>query len=245
MGFTVEWFPENQMIRMRNTEGEEVLLQIGYPQFQVRGEMVDLDVPAQIINDRTMLPLRAIVEALEAQVEWNQEERLVSIYWQDDTPPPSEEISAITPVQQAVKDFVIAQGDVHEFLANHLTEYPVIVVDGVPMAVPKDGTIHLGGTPTTGAVRSKAQTRTLNSVRVNPLINFVEMEYVEVQQYPKIILAKSDDAESILVEYMKNRGFDEDESGRMGEILRFENEFISQYVLFSSNPLFSKWTWRE
>jgi len=72
MGFNIEWFPENQMVRMRDHEGEEVLLQIGYPQFQVTGEMVDLDVPAQIINDRTMLPLRAIVEALEAQVEWNQ-----------------------------------------------------------------------------------------------------------------------------------------------------------------------------
>jgi len=39
----------------------------------------------------------------------------------------------LTPVQQAVKDFVIAQGDVHEFLENHLAEYPVIVVDGVPI----------------------------------------------------------------------------------------------------------------
>ena len=57
-----------------------------------------------------------------------------------------------------------------------MTEYPVIVVDGVPMAVPKDGVIYLGGPKTTGAVYPKAQTRTLNSVRVNPLINFVEID---------------------------------------------------------------------
>ncbi len=35
-------------------------------------------MPPQIINDRTMVPLRAIFEALGASVEWNQETKTVT-----------------------------------------------------------------------------------------------------------------------------------------------------------------------
>ena len=34
-------------------------------------EEVKLDVPAQIINDRTLIPLRAASEALGAEVSWD------------------------------------------------------------------------------------------------------------------------------------------------------------------------------
>lgn len=37
------------------------------------GKPITFDVPAQIINDRTMVPLRAIFEALGADVEWHDE----------------------------------------------------------------------------------------------------------------------------------------------------------------------------
>ncbi len=39
---------------------------------------VEFDVPPQIINDRTMVPLRAIFEAMGAEVEWNEEIQTVS-----------------------------------------------------------------------------------------------------------------------------------------------------------------------
>ena len=46
---------------------------------------VILDVPAQIINDRIMVPLRAIGEALDAGVEWNGETQTVSITYNADS----------------------------------------------------------------------------------------------------------------------------------------------------------------
>lgn len=46
---------------------------------------VTLDVPAQIMNDRTMIPLRAIGEALDAEVEWNGEVRVIDITTKDKT----------------------------------------------------------------------------------------------------------------------------------------------------------------
>lgn len=44
----------------------------------VDGNTVNFDVPPQIINDRTMVPVRAIFEALGAAVEWNNETRTVT-----------------------------------------------------------------------------------------------------------------------------------------------------------------------
>ena len=44
----------------------------------VDGVAVNFDVPPQIINDRTMVPVRAIFEALGASVEWNNETRTVT-----------------------------------------------------------------------------------------------------------------------------------------------------------------------
>jgi hypothetical protein len=38
-----------------------------------------LDVPAQIVNNRTLVPVRAISEAFGAKVEWNGEIRTVTI----------------------------------------------------------------------------------------------------------------------------------------------------------------------
>lgn len=43
----------------------------------VDGKAVNFDVAPQIINDRTMVPLRAIFEALGSTVEWNQETKTI------------------------------------------------------------------------------------------------------------------------------------------------------------------------
>jgi hypothetical protein len=42
------------------------------------GEQIAFDVPPQIIDGRTMVPLRAIFEALDAEVDWNAETRTVT-----------------------------------------------------------------------------------------------------------------------------------------------------------------------
>lgn len=42
------------------------------------GKMLTFDVPPQIINERTMVPVRTIFEALGAKVEWNQETQTVT-----------------------------------------------------------------------------------------------------------------------------------------------------------------------
>ncbi len=47
-------------------------------------EYIEFDVQPRLINDRTMVPLRAIFEALGAEVEWNGDTQTVSAI-RDDT----------------------------------------------------------------------------------------------------------------------------------------------------------------
>ena len=51
-------------------EGEEITVLIN-------NEKLVTDVAPQLVNDRTMLPLRAIFEALDAQVTWIGEDQLI------------------------------------------------------------------------------------------------------------------------------------------------------------------------
>ena len=43
----------------------------------VNGSVLEPPVPAQIVNDRTMLPMRSIFERLGAQVTWLEEDRII------------------------------------------------------------------------------------------------------------------------------------------------------------------------
>lgn len=93
MGAEVTWVPETQQVSIwRNIPrcydagsghypiiGEdhyEVLFQIGnktmtYTDPQVTDAVYTLDVPAQLINNKTMIPLRAACEYMAATVEWD------------------------------------------------------------------------------------------------------------------------------------------------------------------------------
>ncbi|HHY41425.1 MAG TPA: hypothetical protein GX514_01020 [Thermoanaerobacterales bacterium] len=73
-------------------------------------------------------------------------------------------------------------------------------------------------------------------------ILFTEKEYVEIQKYPKVILAKPSVS---LSDYMESRGFREDKENQMGALHRFINDDTAQYVVYSTNMCFSKWKWQE
>lgn len=50
------------------------------PRIFLDGKEVTSDVPAQIVNGRTMLPLRAVAEALGKTVEWDEQSQFVRIF---------------------------------------------------------------------------------------------------------------------------------------------------------------------
>lgn len=60
-------------------------LQIGKTEITINDEKKVLDVAPVIVNDRTMVPLRAIAEGLLADVAWNEATRTVTIKLGEDT----------------------------------------------------------------------------------------------------------------------------------------------------------------
>ncbi len=55
-----------------------IIMHIGYEIMNAGNEQITLDVPPQIINDRTMVPLRAIFEAIGADVQWDDATRTIT-----------------------------------------------------------------------------------------------------------------------------------------------------------------------
>ena len=76
LGASVEWDQATRTVS--STLGEDYIsLAVGSTTLIKNGEDVTLDVPAQIINDRTMVPARAIAEAYGVGVEWDAASRTV------------------------------------------------------------------------------------------------------------------------------------------------------------------------
>jgi hypothetical protein len=78
LGFTIDWNAQTQSVMLEGT-GYIALVQIGSYDMSVNGDTVLLDVPAQILNSRTMLPVRAISEATGFEVRWDSANRIVDI----------------------------------------------------------------------------------------------------------------------------------------------------------------------
>ena len=84
LGCYVDWDSANRMAVIGNDE-KTILIPIDSKSMQLYDIATDtssdikLDVPAMIINDSTMIPLRAVGEALGAKVDWRQETKTVLI----------------------------------------------------------------------------------------------------------------------------------------------------------------------
>lgn len=78
MGATVTWDNTSQTVTASH-DGSTITLKIGDNVAMKNGDPITLDVPPQIIEGRTMIPLRFIGEALGAKVSWDGIGRLVSI----------------------------------------------------------------------------------------------------------------------------------------------------------------------
>lgn len=78
LGATVEWDQATQTATA--TKGaDEVRITIDSTTAYVNGQAQTLDVPAMAIDGRTLVPVRFVSEALQADVQWIQETQTVQI----------------------------------------------------------------------------------------------------------------------------------------------------------------------
>ncbi len=78
LGASVEWNQATRTVTSRKGNNT-IELTIDSDILYKNGSPVYLDVPAMLVNDRTLVPVRAVSEALGANVDWNGETRSVII----------------------------------------------------------------------------------------------------------------------------------------------------------------------
>ncbi len=72
LGFTVEWFAEDQTVYVKK-DADVLMLTIDMKIAGVNGNPIEMPVAPQIVNDRAMLPLRFIAEYFNKKVYFNGE----------------------------------------------------------------------------------------------------------------------------------------------------------------------------
>ena len=80
MGYEVEWDNDTKTATLTNEKKETVItLTNGKETFTVNDTIITPEVPQQIIDGKFMLPLRAIGEAVNAKVDWNNDTKTATI----------------------------------------------------------------------------------------------------------------------------------------------------------------------
>ena len=84
LNFEVNW---NESARTVEIDGKaKILLTLDSDIADVNGESVTLDIPARMVDDRTFIPLRFVSEKMEAEVEWDDVTKTISITEKNDKP---------------------------------------------------------------------------------------------------------------------------------------------------------------
>ena len=134
-GAKVDWDEETQTVSVTSRD-TEIKLVIGSNQMLVNGQTVTLDVPANTYNSRTLIPLRALVEALGKYVFWD--DRGLIIIKDDATPFDAQTINALI-AQLDVR--VIVDGRDLPFFTLENDTYTVLTDDAT---VPVVGVLSTG-----------------------------------------------------------------------------------------------------
>ena len=78
MGAFVNWNGNSRTI-VATKDDTMIIMQIDNPVLNKDGVSIQLDVPPQIVDDRTLVPIRAVAESFDAQVSWHGDTSTVII----------------------------------------------------------------------------------------------------------------------------------------------------------------------
>lgn len=143
MNDTVEWDGENRTVTVKSENNlTRVVLTIDSNIMNVYHftsimsadkTEVELEVAPQIINDRTMVPFRAVCEAMGAKVDWNDDDYAVLISTSDNAQAPAEVTDKLVASASASSAEVKAGDEVTVFmnLKNLSALYPDRFVSGI------------------------------------------------------------------------------------------------------------------
>ncbi|HBZ83539.1 copper amine oxidase N-terminal domain-containing protein [Brevibacillus sp. FSL K6-0770] len=86
LGFKVDWNEKTRTVTI-DKGNDNIRLVVTQKIAKKNGQTINLDVPAQIVNQRTVVPVRFIAEALSYKVDWDPASQTVLIADQQTTQP--------------------------------------------------------------------------------------------------------------------------------------------------------------
>ena len=141
MGGTVTWNQESKEVTLVKDD-MTVKLKIGSKSAYINGTENILDVPARIIKNRTMIPVRFVSEALGCEVSWDGKNRIVGIVSPSkettdnppatDNPPVTEDPAVITGIElsdQGDRVIVSADREISDYTSSKMTNPSRFVFD--------------------------------------------------------------------------------------------------------------------
>ena len=125
MGAKVQWEGEAQRVQIDSADNfTRVFMTIGTPNLRIYKfkdiysadrYIQEIDVAPQIINDRTMLPLRAVADAFGCDVQWDGDARHVTITTKEGAPEVGKEIPY---VYLSTQSSDVKEGDTFDVYVN-------------------------------------------------------------------------------------------------------------------------------
>ncbi len=80
LSIDISWDEINKMVTVK-TDTDTLNLPIDSTTAYLNGDGITLDVPATIVNGRTMVPLRFVAEQFQATVQWDGDSKIVTIHY--------------------------------------------------------------------------------------------------------------------------------------------------------------------
>ncbi len=153
LGATVDYdAPTQHIVAIRGAQ--TVALTVGSRQAMVNGAPQLLDVPANTINGRTMVPLRFISEALGASVQWLAASQTILIGSPGAAQaPPAAETAAVLPTQLYGQLVAVTTGDTPRIVIRHAGQDSTIIVTPATSISRVNAETHAGGSAALGALQ--------------------------------------------------------------------------------------------
>ncbi|WHH60190.1 N-acetylmuramoyl-L-alanine amidase family protein [Petroclostridium sp. X23] len=142
LGAQVSWDSAKGQVAVA-MNNSNVLLTINDKYAVVNGKKHEMDIPAKIINDRTMVPVRFVAETLGMKVDWKAPQRLITIDYTTNTgevPVPDTGKSGITQdvkisnvdwqvIGNKTRITITSNAAMNEYSTFELDDHPRLVVD--------------------------------------------------------------------------------------------------------------------
>jgi len=111
VGFVSTWDASARMAQLARHD-RYVVIHAGSPEFRVNNDIFVPDVPPRFTNDRMMLPLRAVAEALGGTAEWDSNSRVARITLAAPAPAP-------TPAPFVIPERELTQYELNQWIREY------------------------------------------------------------------------------------------------------------------------------